>query len=188
MCLVWPLTPYGTIGTRDTTGTTIGIGLGLGLGLVLFTTYIYDGYRRVAYHWIRLNELIIKMCLVWSLTPYGTIGTRDTTGTTIGTIGLYVVNCTKPMYVYIRRIPSSSIPVDSPWWADHENVFSLVMWHFLYELSPTEVFAHGDNCQKRDFQSVVAKNLKFRFRKFQQHLRERRTLILTSYYSILYVA
>jgi hypothetical protein len=54
--------------------------------------------------------------------------------------------------------------------------------------SEIQVFAHGDNGRKRDFQSVVARNVEFWFRKFQQNLRERRTLVLMSYYSIFYVA
>ena len=47
--------------------------------------------------------------------------------------------------------------------------------------SEIEVFAHGDKCEKRDFQSIVAKNLKFLYRNFQQYLRERRTLVRMSY-------
>jgi hypothetical protein len=51
----------------------------LGLGMAHFILkYIQYGYRRVAYHWIRLAELITKVCLVWPLTPYGTIGTTET--------------------------------------------------------------------------------------------------------------
>lgn len=43
------------------------------------------------------------------------------------------------------------------------------------------VFAHGDNCQKPDFKSVVAKNSKLSFIKYQLIHIERRTLILMSY-------
>jgi hypothetical protein len=51
----------------------------LGLrGAPYTVTYLNYGYRRVAYHWIRLDELIPKMCFVRLLTPYSTIGTTET--------------------------------------------------------------------------------------------------------------
>jgi hypothetical protein len=111
-----------------------------GLGMAPFTTkYLHYGYRRVAYHWIRLDELIIKMCLVWLLTPYGTIGTTETVWyqwrKLYGSSGFRLRVGAVHYEVSTPRIPSSSISIDSPWWADYKNVFSLTidtLWYHRY--------------------------------------------------------
>jgi hypothetical protein len=51
----------------------------IGMGVAPYiVTYINYRYRRAAYHSMRVVELIIKMCFVQLLTPYGTIGTPKT--------------------------------------------------------------------------------------------------------------
>jgi len=45
-------------------------------GRTISMKYLHDECSREAYQWIRLDELILKMCSVSPLTAYGAIGTH----------------------------------------------------------------------------------------------------------------
>jgi len=148
--------------------------------------YLYYGYRREAYQSIRLDELITEMCFGWLCDiSCANCPPQSIPKPTIkhSFVSKYCRKLRKQDILKIKILPES--------WDTNRYRKNIIRNNPLQSetkieaLSEIQVFAHGDNCRKRDFQSVVARNSRFWFRKFQQNLRERRTLVRMSYYSIL---